>query len=124
YCLPCHGADPEHREGGLRLDHAESAMGAGDSGKTVIVPGKPEASEMIRRILSDQEDEVMPPPQTKTVLPDAAKQLLKQWIAEGAVYQPHWAYVPPRQSVPPTLPSSTETPGIALHPIDAFIRYR
>jgi hypothetical protein len=99
-------------------------MGAGDSGKTVIVPGKPEASEMIRRILSDQEDEVMPPPHTKTVLPDAAKQLLKQWIAEGAVYQPHWAYVPPRQSVPPTLPSSTETPGIALHPIDAFIRYR
>jgi Protein of unknown function (DUF1549)/Planctomycete cytochrome C len=114
HCFKCHGMDELGRKGKLRLDLRDSAIGKGKSGELAIVPGKPDASEVIKRVFSADEDVVMPPPHTKTVLPASAKNILKAWIAEGAPYSAHWAYVPPRQAPQPR-------PG---HPIDAFIQDR
>ena len=95
-CFTCHGMDDHGRKGKLRLDLSDSAYGAGKSGEIAIVPGKPDASEVIKRILSTDEDEVMPPPHTKKVMSEKDKATLKAWIAEGAKYQAHWAYSPPK----------------------------
>ena len=100
-CFTCHGMDDHGRKGKLRLDLSESAYGKGKSGEIAIVPGKPDASEVVKRILSTDEDEVMPPPHTKKVLSDKEKSILKQWIAEGAKYEAHWAYSPPQASKDP-----------------------
>jgi hypothetical protein len=100
-CFTCHGMDDHGRKGKLRLDLSESAYGAGKSGEIAIVPGKPDASEVVKRILSTDEDEVMPPPHTKKVLSDKEKSILKHWIAEGAKYEAHWAYSPPQPSKDP-----------------------
>jgi hypothetical protein len=100
-CFTCHGMDDHARKGKLRLDLSESAHGKGKSGEIAIVPGKPDASEVIKRILSTDEDEVMPPPHTKKVISDKDKATLKAWIAEGAKYEAHWAYSPPQPSKDP-----------------------
>ncbi|WP_395749029.1 PSD1 and planctomycete cytochrome C domain-containing protein [Prosthecobacter sp.] len=115
HCFKCHGMDEQGRKGKLRLDLRDSAIGKGKSGELAIVPGKPDASEVIKRVFSADEDEVMPPPHTKAVLTESAKNILKQWIAEGAPYEAHWAYVPPKQEA---------LPVAGVHPIDAFIRDR
>ena len=115
HCFKCHGMDDQGRKGKLRLDLREAAVGKGKSGELAIVPGKPDASEVIKRVFSKDEDELMPPPHTKTVLPESAKNILKAWIAEGATYEAHWAYVPPKQAPLPTA---------GMHPIDSFIQAR
>lgn len=95
-CFACHGMDEHGRKGKLRLDLRESALGGGKSGELAIIPGKPEASEIIKRLLSTDEDEQMPPPHTKKFVSEKDKAILKQWIAEGANYAAHWAYVAPK----------------------------
>jgi cytochrome c553 len=114
-CFHCHGPDKNTRESGLRLDVRENALKEGDSGEWAIVPGKPEESDLVRRIFSEDEDEQMPPPEAHKVLSAAQKETLKQWIAQGAEYQIHWAYLPIER---PAVPA----PG--AHPLDAFIRQR
>lgn len=95
-CLACHGVDPETREGGLRLDHREGALAGGDSESLAIVPGKPEESEFIRRVISTDEDERMPPPHSNLERLSAAEvALLQRWIVSGAEYTQHWAFVSP-----------------------------
>jgi len=89
-CFACHGPDEEHREAELRLDLPDSAI---DSG--VIVPGEPESSELLRRVLSSDEYERMPPPEADEPLSDKERDLLRKWIESGAEYDPHWAFVPP-----------------------------
>lgn len=116
-CFKCHGPDEEHQEAGLRLDHREAATAELDSGMTAIVPGDLSASELVARITSDDPDLVMPPPHTNVTLPAAEKQVLLDWVAVGAEYQPHWAFVPPVASPPPEL---TEV----AHPVDRFVRQR
>ncbi|MEO1528189.1 MAG: PSD1 and planctomycete cytochrome C domain-containing protein [Planctomycetota bacterium] len=91
-CLACHGPDASTVEGGLRLDQHESAV------ESAIVPGDPDSSEMIRRILSDDEFEVMPPPETNKQITQEELEVLKRWIAEGAEYESHWAYTEMRGS--------------------------
>ena len=81
YCFHCHGPDDKSRKAKLRLDERDGALKELKSGETPIIPGKPDASELVRRILSSDPDEVMPPPETKHVLTDAQKQTLKAWIA-------------------------------------------
>lgn len=88
-CYYCHGTDPEHREGDLRLDLRDDALDTG-----AIVPGQPEKSEMIARIHSHDADDLMPPPESNRKLTAAQKDLLKRWIAEGAEYTQHWAFTP------------------------------
>lgn len=99
-CFKCHGHDPAGVMAGLRLDHRESAVTKLEDGKTAIVPGKPELSEMIRRINAG-DDERMPPPFTHKTLSEADKKILTTWVQEGAEYKEHWAFVPPVRHAPP-----------------------
>lgn len=90
-CLACHGPDEETMQAGLRLDLRENAVDE----LNVIVPGDAANSELIRRILSEDAEQVMPPPALHKPLSDSEKELLRRWIDQGAVYEPHWAYVQP-----------------------------
>jgi hypothetical protein len=122
HCFKCHGMDEHGRKGGLRLDVRENALGKGKSGNVAIVAGDAARSELVKRIDSSDEDEVMPPPHTKSVLPESAKAVLKAWIAAGAQYQEHWAYLPLKTPQIPPSPSSRSETVDQAHPIDAFIR--
>ncbi|MGB8170798.1 MAG: DUF1553 domain-containing protein [Chthoniobacteraceae bacterium] len=91
-CFFCHGPDPKKRDSGLRLDVREEAVKLRD-GIYPIVPGKPEESDLIVRVCSGDKDEQMPPPKSKlTPLTKAEIATLRQWIAEGATYEKHWAF--------------------------------
>jgi len=110
-CFACHGPDEEAREAKLRLDDRASAVK-----KEAIVPGKLEDSEFHYRIRSEDPDEVMPPPKSRMTLTLSEKDLLDQWIKEGAEYARHWAFVPPVQPKVPEIQSTR-----VLNPIDTFI---
>jgi hypothetical protein len=92
-CYHCHGFDPSHRKGKLRLDTFEGATAERDD-RRAITPGAPETSEAWLRITSPHDDEVMPPPESHKTLSVAQKETLRRWIAGGAAYEPHWAFVP------------------------------
>jgi hypothetical protein len=119
FCFKCHGPDEKARKGKLRLDQREHALKGGRSG-AALVPGKPADSEMIRRLVSTDESEVMPPPSSRKKLTARQIDLLRRWIAGGARYQMHWAFVPPRR---PPLPAVKDT-NWARNPIDRFILAR
>src|SRR6058998_3175867 len=85
-CFACHGADSAARKAGLRLDRPEDATAPRKDAKPAIVPGKPEDSELIRRISTSDQDDVMPPTKTHKVLTLEQKQTLTKWIAQGAQY--------------------------------------
>src|SRR5438270_4190736 len=90
-CFHCHGPDPGTRKAGLRLDRKESLLGkTKDGSATVIVPGKPQDSELYRRIVTKDEDDLMPPPEAHKELTAAQKDLLKRWIEQGAPWEQHW----------------------------------
>ncbi|OYV05631.1 MAG: hypothetical protein CFE26_10600, partial [Verrucomicrobiales bacterium VVV1] len=112
-CYYCHGPDEKHREEDLRLDIREAAIKAG-----AITPGKPEESDLIERIFSDDGKEIMPPTKTHKVLTTVQKDLLKRWIAEGAEYEAHWAFTTPK---PPPIPAVKSKPAAFGNSIDAFI---
>jgi hypothetical protein len=105
-CIRCHGPDAEDRHGGgdegLRLDTFAGAT-ADLGGHAAIVPGQPAESELIARITSADPDLVMPPPEAGPPLSAAQVELLERWIAAGATYEPHWAYVPPVRSAAPAV---------------------
>lgn len=114
-CISCHGPDSASRQADLRLDRRETAVDLG-----AIIPGDPDASEMIRRILSDDDDERMPPPETKKTLTAAQKQTLVRWIAEGAEYQPHWSLIKPERPADPEVQHAEWI----RNPIDRFVLAR
>jgi hypothetical protein len=96
-CFYCHGQDSNKREADLRLDVRDEALKL-----KAFVPGKSAESEIIRRLLTDDRDEVMPPPKANRHVTPAQKELLKRWIDEGANYSAHWAFVAPvRPPEPP-----------------------
>src|SRR5262249_50240101 len=103
HCFKCHGPDDTARKAKLRLDVRIAAIGEAKSGEHAIVPGKPEQSELVRRIFATDESEIMPPPSQKNPLSDAQKKVLRQWIAEGAEYKQHWAFAQPRQAPLPAV---------------------
>ncbi|MCW1925058.1 PSD1 and planctomycete cytochrome C domain-containing protein [Luteolibacter arcticus] len=115
-CFACHGFDPAHREADLRLDTPEGAQALTDGGKAAIKPGSIKDSEAWLRILSDDPDEVMPPPKSHKTLSPAEKEVIKKWIEAGAPYEKHWAFVAPAR--PPVPPSPD------ANPIDAFLAAR
>src|SRR6516162_10293176 len=80
-CFYCHGPDKNHRDGKFRLDERDSALTGGKSGDPAIVPGKPDDSELIKRISTDDPDDQMPPPSTHKKLTAGQKELLRKWIA-------------------------------------------
>ncbi|MGB6041793.1 MAG: DUF1549 domain-containing protein, partial [Pirellulales bacterium] len=101
HCFACHGPDANKREAELRLDVRDSAVES-----EAIVPGDASASELVRRINEQDPDEIMPPPETKKPLTAAQKDKLQRWIAAGAQYSEHWAFVAPRR---PELPAVSDT---------------
>ena len=119
-CFKCHGPDAEKQEAGLRLDLREAAVRELDSGARAIVPGRADSSELVARIESDEPDLVMPPPHTKVTLSAEEKRVLRDWVAAGAEYAPHWAFVPPLKAAPPPVRDSA---GVR-NPIDHFVRAR
>jgi hypothetical protein len=118
-CFHCHGPDGSHRKGGLRLDIRGEALKPADSGKPAIVPGKPEESELMARLHQADPDELMPPPESHKSLAPAQKEMLRQWIADGAAYEAHWAYTP---IVQPEIPALSDPRAMVRNPIDAFIQ--
>ena len=113
-CFQCHGPDKNNRKAKLRFDVREIALEKG-----AIKPGKPDESELVRRIYTTKEDDQMPPVDSPKRLTPAQKETLKRWIAEGAEYQPHWAYIKPvRPEIPPV-----KNPPWAKNPLDAFISH-
>jgi hypothetical protein len=120
HCFKCHGPDDQARKAKLRLDVRDMAIRGGKSGQPAIVPDKADESELVRRIFAEDESELMPPPAARNPLSAAQKQLLKQWISEGAAYPQHWALLPPRQ-VPLPKVQQTTWPRTA---IDYFVLAR
>jgi hypothetical protein len=98
HCYACHGPDESHREAELRLDVAGAAVETG-----AITAGQPDESELVRRIFSDDPDEQMPPAEASTQLSQRERNLLRDWIAAGAEYQKHWAFVRPTRPTPPNV---------------------
>jgi hypothetical protein len=118
-CFRCHGPDASKRKAKLRLDTREGALKDIGDGWFIIKPGDPASSELVRRITSDFEDDVMPPPESHLSLSEAEKALLRRWVLEGAEYKPHWSLIPVHAvDVPKVLTRA------ATNPIDAFVRAR
>jgi Protein of unknown function (DUF1553)/Protein of unknown function (DUF1549)/Planctomycete cytochrome C len=112
-CFVCHGPDKGQRKAKLRLDVREVALE-----REAFVPGKPESSEMVSRIFTTNQDDMMPPPDSHRHISAAQREVLKRWIAEGAEYQPHWAYIQPVRVAPLKVGSRKSEVG---DPIDAFV---
>ena len=126
-CFHCHGPDKAERKGGLRLDEEKAAKEIKD-GLAAIFPGKSADSEIIKRILSHDPDEVMPTPKSNRRLTAKQKELLKRWIDEGAAWGKHWAFEPVRK---PEVPATTDLKSqisnfksASANPIDAFVQAR
>lgn len=109
-CFHCHGPDANERKGDLRLDVEKDAKAGG-----AVIPGKSHDSSLIERIFSSDPDEVMPTPKSNRKLTEAQKQLLKQWIDQGAKWGTHWAF---ERIERPQVPANDG----AKNPIDAFVR--
>jgi hypothetical protein len=106
-CFHCHGPDQKTRKGKFRLDVREDAVA-----KHAIVPGKPDESELIARIFTSNPDDLMPPAEAHKPLTEVQKKLLRRWVASGAEYQKHWAYVPP---VKPATPPAKNAIDVLVH---------
>ncbi|HCU87557.1 MAG TPA: hypothetical protein DGP39_08510, partial [Verrucomicrobiales bacterium] len=113
-CFSCHGQDAKKRKGKLRLDEEYGALEPKD-GVAAIVPGNLEESEAWQRIISDDPDELMPPPVSKNTLTAEEKDILKRWIQQGAKYEDHWAFIAPKKPA---------APNNAKNPIDVFLQRR
>jgi hypothetical protein len=114
-CFPCHGPDERKRKADLRLDTAEGALESG-----VIVPGRPDESELVARITAGNADR-MPPPKSNLTLSQEEIALIRRWVAEGAEYKPHWALLPLPDEVPAP---RVKAPAWPADPIDLFILAR
>ena len=114
-CFSCHGADSASRKADLRLDQRENAVEMG-----AITAGDLDASEMIHRILSDDPETLMPPPETKKALTAEEIETLTRWVEKGAEYQPHWSLIAPTKN----LPSAVKNEAWIKNPIDRFVLSR
>ncbi|MFM1918838.1 MAG: hypothetical protein RLZZ303_472 [Candidatus Hydrogenedentota bacterium] len=118
-CFACHGFDAASRKSKLRLDMAEDGEGYRGA-YSVLTPGNPDEGEFMARVLSHDPDDIMPPPESEKRLKPEQIETLRRWIAEGAKFEPHWAYITP---VRPPLPA-TATDAWVSNPIDAFVLNR
>ncbi|MFP6596738.1 MAG: DUF1549 domain-containing protein, partial [Candidatus Hydrogenedentota bacterium] len=115
-CYACHGPDENKRESEFRFDIIEDAIDYG-----AITPGDLEDSLLIEHIYAEKDRDRMPPPESKKVLTEREKELLKEWIVSGAEHSPHWAFQPPTHA---TIPTSLTHKDWARGPVDAFILER
>lgn len=107
-CFRCHGPDAGTRMANLRLDLRNEATKANRAGRTPIVPGKPEESQIVARVFHTNPARVMPPPSAHKELTDQQKETIRRWVAEGAVYEGHWAYEPIRKPAGATIDTLVE----------------
>ncbi len=114
HCFKCHGPDESTREADLRLDEPATAKEA-----SAIIPHHPEKSLLMERILTHDQDDLMPPPSANKPLSEAQKGILRQWIEEGAVYTRHWAYIQPKEATLPKVPNFSG--NTQRNAIDSFI---
>jgi cytochrome c553 len=120
-CFRCHGPDEKNRQAGLRLDTAEGAYAAlRRPGTFAIVPGKPAESQLMFRITHANAVVRMPPQITNKVITPQQVEVLRAWIAQGAQYKPHWAFMAPQRVAAPTVPPG---PSV-LNDIDRFVQGR
>ena len=117
-CFACHGPDEKTREAGLRLDLEEHAFARlPESGGRALVKRSASRSVAWQRMVSDDPDFQMPPPESKLSLSALEKARIVKWIEEGAVWEDHWAFNPPEKTTAP----ATSLPSDA-HPIDQFVQ--
>ena len=109
-CFHCHGPDKAKRKAKLGLDTEDGVM-------HVVVPGKAAESELVKRITSADTSKRMPPPSAPVKLTAKQIETLKRWIAEGAKWHAHWAFLPPER---PPLPS-VKNKAWPRNPIDSFV---
>ena len=119
-CLKCHGPDAKNNTSDVRLDTSELAFREFEKGRFAIVPGKPEKSELYLRISTSDKSDKMPPAKSNKSLTAAQVELIRRWIAEGAEWQGHWAFVPPKKLAPPAVKNA----GWVRTPVDAFLLAR
>ncbi|MEM7366961.1 MAG: DUF1553 domain-containing protein [Bacteroidota bacterium] len=119
-CYQCHGPDEQAREAELRLDVKEGLFARTENGKHAFVSGSPRQSEAIRRILSDDPEEMMPPPSSNYALNAAEKAALIKWVEEGAQWQDHWSFIVPER---PPLPQPNSS-WTQENEIDLFVQER
>lgn len=122
-CFSCHGPDEGARKARLRLDTQAGASGPGKSGELAVVPGQSAKSEILRRLLSTDPDEVMPPPKSNRRLTTQQIDTVRRWIDSGATWGRHWSHQPPRRSAVPSSASGVATDPLRRerNPIDAFV---
>ena len=120
-CFRCHGPDKRARMAGMRLDRRDDALKPNPSGAIPIVPGEPDKSAIIQRIFATDPARRMPPKYAEKVLTEAQKETIRRWVAEGAVYEGHWAYQPVKRPAPPEI---TNAQAPICNPIDNFIQAR
>lgn len=120
HCYACHGPDDNHRKAGLRLDQEAAALSELKSGDHAIVPGKPDASSLVARILTTDADDVMPPPKDGKPLTGEQIDLLIRWVKEGAAWQNHWSFIPPEKPEPPVV----KRPDWPANELDRFLLER
>ena len=118
-CFQCHGPDANSREADLRLDVRQSAM-ADRGGYAALVPGDPDESELIWLIFSEDLSEQMPPKDHPRQLSQSEKELIRNWVEQGAEYEAHWAFIPPEKAVP----EIEDDEGWVQNEIDAFVLER
>lgn len=116
HCFRCHGPDRHSRQADLRLDRQHSVLRDRD-GKRIVTPGRPNSSELMRRISTHAIEEVMPPVDSGLVLEQSEIEMIRRWIAEGAAWEKHWAYLSPQR---PDLPDVAQT-GWPRNAIDSFV---
>lgn len=116
-CFHCHGPDPGTRKAGLRLDTEAGFFTAKKGEEPTVIKGKPEASSLYQRLLSTDEDEIMPPPESHKELKPAQIAMIKAWIEQGAPWQPHWSLIPPQK---PAMPAVKDESWVKT-PIDRFV---
>ncbi len=117
YCTACHGPDPGARKADMRLDTRAGLFKETKNEGPVVKPGNPKESALWQRIITTDEDDIMPPKKSHKVMKPEEKEILKRWIEAGAPYQDHWSFIAPER---PALPKVKNSRWVS-NPIDAFV---
>ena len=117
-CFQCHGPDEQTREAKLRLDTKDGLL---RTTKPIVLPGKAAQSDLFKRLITKNADDVMPPPKSKKTLTPAQIDIVRRWINSGANYATHWAFTPP---VRPLVPHIRNSQFTIRNSLDAFIADR
>lgn len=120
-CYQCHGPDEQNRIAGLRLDTEHGVFAKNEMGNRAFVPKKLRSSEAISRMLSDDPEKVMPPPESKISLSDKEKALMIKWVEQGAKWNEHWSFIPPDEAI--QIPTNNTT-WIQNNAIDNFVQQK